>query len=771
LEVIKLKPIEIIKQKVKTPSSEGKQMRGLIVKVSNEGNLIYLYVRGEDGKKYKLTITDFKPYFYVEDPSGSYTSIDGKRLRRIKVDRPGDVPEVRSQFSKHYEADIRYTQRFLIDTGLYSGVEFPTSNTISYQLLRPCESTAKPVLAYFDIEAATYDTNSPIICFTLYLPKSNKFVSGVWREDLKKYHERVDNWHIFYYNNEKDLLLLFLKCVQAINFDILAGYNIDNYDLPHLLSRLRYHNLKLEQTFENFDIYLAYRTLFDREESYRLKDVVINEKITVPNEVEEFDEFWWEGNLKKLLEYNKKDVWWVYQLDRKHHLSEYFTMKKEISGLACYNDLHSNINVFNQHPAIDVMCLREARENNVILPSSEVREVEKYEGAFVLEPPEGVVNNVAFFDFSRYYPSIILSFNIEPIILHNYYKSHKIFSIEKYIKFAREWIIQNKPLILINVIKKLMKMRAYVETELAEEKPGTERCNRLKSMRQAVKGLINSIYGLLGYKKFRLLMPELASMVPTIGREGIRYLIRFTEGHTNFRIIYSDTDSIAVQIPFEVCEQFEQTLTREINNYFSSKYGIQTNIKMKFERYCPTVYFKTKKRYAMHVTYEDGKECDYIDFKGLEVIRRDESVFTKELLTELFEIILRQKNVDLTKWLIQKIKEFKQLPIEKIVIPQSFSKPLHQYKNKDAAVRGAIYASLHLDCNTDMSKVYMLYVKRIPGKPKTDVIAVDDTNKIPKDIIIDWQRMIERSIVGKVEDIFRNLGVPIIYHPQQTTLF
>jgi DNA polymerase elongation subunit (family B) len=155
----------------------------------------------------------------------------------------------------------------------------------------------------------------------------------------------------------------------------------------------------------------------------------------------------------------------------------------------------------------------------------------------------------------------------------------------------------------------------------------------------------------------------------------------------------------------------------------------------------------------------------------LEVIRRDESVFTKELLTELFEIILRQKNVDLTKWLIQKIKEFKQSPIEKIVIPQSFSKPLHQYKNKDAAVRGAIYASLHLDCNTDMSKVYMLYVKRIPGKPKTDVIAVDDTNKIPKDIIIDWQRMIERSIVGKVEDIFRNLGIPIIYHPQQTTLF
>ena len=86
---------------------------------------VYLYGRNEEGKK-KFSVKSFSPYLYVPleefhdsesitNEEYGYTSIYGDDLRKVFVSNPSEVPRVRSEFTKHFEADIPYARRFLID--------------------------------------------------------------------------------------------------------------------------------------------------------------------------------------------------------------------------------------------------------------------------------------------------------------------------------------------------------------------------------------------------------------------------------------------------------------------------------------------------------------------------------------------------------------------------------------------------------------------------------------------------------------------------------
>jgi DNA polymerase I len=744
-------------------------IKGEIVYINHVGRILHLYVRCTDGIKRKLTITNFYPYFYVPDTDGECMSPDGKPLKKIVVNSPGEVRIKRDEFKEHYEADIRYPQRFIIDADIYSGVAFSSEEITDFSMLRPVDVNVPLNIAYFDIEES--QRTHEIICFTLYVPKFDKYFTVVWRDDLEKKVEHIGNWSIFYLTSERELLMFFIKLAERLDFDILSGYYLTEYDYPKLMERLGAHNLRMEQAFDIFDIHKAYYIVTSgKKERYHLKDVVINEGIEeAASEVLEFDEEWWHNDLFTLLKYNKKDVEWCYKLDRKYRLFERFRMKKKIAGLAYFHDPHSNITVFAEAPAIDVLCLREAKKLGIALPSKKKHKKVKYEGAFVYLKAPGLYYEVANYDFSQYYPSIILSFNIDPLILSNYYKKYKVFSVDRYIQFAQEWVDSGNPTIYPAIVKTLQTLRRQVDEELEKVIPGTKEYEDLTSYKQAVKGLVNSTYGVLGYEGFRWYCPELAGMVTGLGREGIMYLKDAVKKEYDLDVIYCDTDSLFLQIPFDEATEFSQVLTDLVNQYFEERYGVKTQIKMKFEKFCQSIFFEAKKHYSAWITFADGKQCDYIDIKGSEAIRRDESKFTRDMMKEFYELLLKKKNFNPSKWLTKKIVEFKKSPLEDIVIPETLRKNLSEYKQRDATVRGAIYANKYLGCNITKGRVYMLYVKGIPGYPPTDVIAVDDVSKIPENVIIDWKRMIERSITSKIEKRFAILGVGLNYG--QSTLF
>ncbi|KUK98486.1 MAG: DNA polymerase, partial [Methanoculleus marisnigri] len=108
--------------------------------VGGEIPVIHIFGRDTSGRAVKIDVTGFRPYFYVPaglvegrslpqevdlEPGTTYRSIRGEPLRRLYTRRPSDVRNVRDMFSQHYEADIPFATRFMIDCGLSAGVELP----------------------------------------------------------------------------------------------------------------------------------------------------------------------------------------------------------------------------------------------------------------------------------------------------------------------------------------------------------------------------------------------------------------------------------------------------------------------------------------------------------------------------------------------------------------------------------------------------------------------------------------------------------------------
>ena len=68
-------------------------------------------------------VTAAPPQVTIE-PGTTYPSIRGEPLRRLFTQRPGDVRDVRERY-RHFEADIPFATRYMIDSGLTGGVSAP----------------------------------------------------------------------------------------------------------------------------------------------------------------------------------------------------------------------------------------------------------------------------------------------------------------------------------------------------------------------------------------------------------------------------------------------------------------------------------------------------------------------------------------------------------------------------------------------------------------------------------------------------------------------
>jgi len=100
-------------------------MLARLVKVNKEGSKIILVLRDQNLQKRIVEVIDFRPYFYIPYEMGEFTSIFGEKLRKVYVKDPSEVPNERSKYSKHYEADIPYTRRFMIDLGMNDYLQIP----------------------------------------------------------------------------------------------------------------------------------------------------------------------------------------------------------------------------------------------------------------------------------------------------------------------------------------------------------------------------------------------------------------------------------------------------------------------------------------------------------------------------------------------------------------------------------------------------------------------------------------------------------------------
>ncbi len=731
-------------------------VRGLIVSSYHppRSRDIVLHVRCEDGVKRKIVIKGFKPYFFVEGGNDA-KSIFGRRLRKVVAEYPEQVRELRNEYPKTYEADVRYVLRWMIDADVFGAIEFPENEPILHvddvRAIDVDDVGVDVMISYIDIEVQPPEGGGipdsknpvhPVTAFTIATNQQNtkyQYLTALLTDEEIDHNDEF--WKIRAYDTERDLFNFIRKCFELISPDIITGWNID-FDISYLLARAKKLGLNFnlhDYGCEIFDLLHAYRRIY-RQQSYALKHVVVAEGLVKEEEVKKFSDV---SSLREVdplefARYNMNDVRYVKMIDEKHKLINYYLHLKHLVGLdRIENALYSS-------SLIDALILREAKKRGVVLPSKaeEKSAEESYEGAFVFVKGAGVFENVACFDFSSYYPTIITTLNLSPEVRGS---------------DAHEGIIPA-------ITHKFLREKERITKLMKSVERGSEQYFKYYELRQAVKGIVNAVYGVMGYKGFRLYDVDVASEVTKAGREGIKAVIEFAS-KKGFDALYSDTDSIFIQIPSEKCEEFAEEATAYINKIFNCN---ERRFALEFDKYFARIFFKgVKKRYVARVVWDGGKECDYILIRGFESVRTDTPRYTKTLMEDIFRIILYSKDRrnmmrELKEYVEERIKNFRRASLEEVAIPTRLTKSPDQYKTLSANLRGILNARKILNINGNESDRWLLLWVRSVNKHPCDVICLPqgfDFSKV--DIVIDWKKMEDRCIMKKVSEIFTPLGLGI----------
>ena len=312
--------------------------------------------------------------------------------------------------------------------------------------------------------------------------------------------------------------------------------------------------------------------------------------------------------------------------------------------------------------SFDFLYLSELQRQDIVAPtvrSDDSRVFAAQQGGHVLEPVTGLHRNVWVFDFKSLYPSIIRTFNIDPVSYVARPASGADLIETPGGAFRRE------PAILPRLLDELFPRRE------AAKKAGDEVASH------AIKILMNSFYGVLGTPACRFYNPALANSITGMGREMLLWSKRWFEA-AGFRVLYGDTDSLFVhsgsEDPGRAREQgreLAKLLNRDIARHIEERWRVPSRLELEFEK----LYLKLFLPWARHSTRGASKryagllregEHDTVEFVGMEVVRRDWTALAKQVQRELFERLFADQPVE--QYLAQVVQQVRKGELDEALV-------------------------------------------------------------------------------------------------------
>ncbi|WP_214021692.1 DNA-directed DNA polymerase [Methanoculleus sp.] len=776
--------------------------------VGAEVPVIHVFGRDIAGRAVRIDVTGFRPYFYAPadqvdgrslpqvvelEPGATYPSILGEPLRRLYTRRPGDVRDARDLFRQHYEADIPFATRFMIDCGLRAGVELPAgASVIDYRELAPSDVAAPARTCIMDIECVDEQgfpepERDPIICVTCWDSFDGDYTTLFWQPggvpgdapelSLHEQHRVVR------YPDEVSMLRGLIAYVRERDPDILSGWNFVEFDIPYILKRMATLGLRGEdlarlpgQTERNavrgravFDLLSAYRKMHQaQKESYRL-DAIAGEELGVTKvRYSGTITSLWRSDPARLVEYNCRDVELCVGIDKKNSIIEFY---REIARyVGCPLD-----RTLNSSNVIDIYVLRKA-SGKFVLPSKGLAAGDEFEGATVFEPATGLRENVVVLDLKSLYPMAMMTINASPETKN----PDGELRAPNGIRFSRE-----PDGLTRSILAELLDERDERKHLRNRYAFGSPEYVLYDLQQNVLKVIMNSYYGVSGYTRFRLYDREIGSAVTSVGRAIIRHTRDIITG-LGYQVLYGDTDSCMVQVPPGDLEEtiararaIEARLNASYGDFARTELGADTHyFSIKFEKvYRRFFQAGKKKRYAGHLVWKEGEDVDEVDVVGFEIRRSDSPQITREVQRAVIEMILRgDAFADVQAYLRDVIRKYRrgEYSLDEAGIPGGIGKSLESYENDDAHIRGAKYSNKYL--GTDFkrgSKPKRVYIKTVTAKyPRTDVVCFEYADQVPPEFVVDWETMLEKTLKGPISRIIEPLGWD--WHdvdPSRTTLF
>ena len=661
--------------------------------------VIELFGKTRDRKSITILAYGFRPYLFAVDPkpdldqqmkddpeviSAEHDTLLYKSemhdVLKVTIKSPWKISEFKNRFQrkgyKVLSADISFQHRFFYDKDMGACIRV-TGEPID----RPYYTDLVIKMDSFE-NIDPFDPGLKILSFDIENSVEHEFIYVIC-STIKDGDEMRNGPAIS--GNETEIIDGFAKLIREEDPDVITGYNIDNYDIRKIMERSKARRMKdalpwgrdgsqpklISDRFWRVKGRLVCDAWWAVKKQLRPKQETLNavsmmllgeQKLDVDPKYMDSE---WANNREKVIEYCFKDSELALRI-----LLEVDTVRKDMDLAAVSKLTIEDVMTSGSSQLSDSLLIRAADRNKVAVPmmGARIAGADQIEGGYVHSMTPGLYHWVCVEDFKSMYPSLIIAKNI---CFTTLCEDGEIISPSG----ARFMSKERREGLLPRILEDLMAERDRIK-KLMKQTTDPHEHNYLDGLQAAVKVLMNTFYGVFASTFYRFTDKSIGAAITSFARANTIGIINQVESE-GIHVIYSDTDSIFMQSPennLEGSVAFGQKMAER----FSVDGGT-----LEFEKLLePMFTHGMKKRYVGKIVWPQA--TDELLVRGYEIRRSDSFDLQSKMLTELFEMILEEKNdeaLTMVKTAIQDVKNGN-VDISELVISKS-CKGLDAYENPD----------------------------------------------------------------------------------------
>jgi DNA polymerase II len=642
--------------------------------------VVHLYGRLEDGRPFLVRDSRQVPRFYVASADAprarglgarplapeDKVTLDGRPVCRVEVSEPADAPLLRDRLTRAgigcHEADVRFAMRYLIDRGVrgalaIEGTPREEGGLVVFDDPEVASADWTPALRALSIDIETDPQARRLLSIALHGCGASRVL--LWSKPGDAPPPDAEA-----FPTERELLQAFVRAVRELDPDVITGWNVIDFDLAVLLRVAWRVGVTLELGHGAGGLRLRtdggprgqqqaavpgrvvldgirlLRGAFIRMEDFGLDAVaktVLGEGKTIDGarhtgkeRALEVLRLYREDRARFVL-YNRTDARLALEILERLRVLELAVERSLLTGMPL-DRVGSSIAAF------DFRYLAELGARGVVAPSVGTSETagEPQTGGYVMEPLPGLHQQVAVLDFRSLYPTVIRTFQIDPLNLRRDGVRADDLVAPNGAAFARARGI------LPGLLDDLMPRRE--EARRAGD--------RVKS--HAIKILMNSFYGVLGTPACRFYDPRLANAITGFGQELLLWCRARIEAEGR-RVLYGDTDSLFVETGATDAAgararaaRLTEDLNRELSRHVQERWGVTSRLDLVFDRlylklFLPAMRGGTGGARKRYVGLQDDGE---VAFTGMEAVRGDWTALAREVQRALYARLFADEPVE-----------------------------------------------------------------------------------------------------------------------------
>ncbi len=659
--------------------------------------VLYLVGRLSDGRTFAAMEGRYRPWFCVrrseaeaarriaelseaaEWGEAGLSTMDGEPCLRASFATAEARQKAREALAaaglRTYEADLRVADQFRLERRIHGSLRlrgpYRAGRHVDLVFLDPEVEPAewRPKLSVLSIDIETEVKEGAVLA--VGLSHRNPFRED--REEVLYAGGRLKPGQahdsaIRVFATEAELLAAFARRLRELDPDVITGWNVVDFDLRALAERFRAHGLPfgLGRSDEEaaylpanagrasravvpgrqvWDAVRIVRAAPEHYEDYTLETVAetvlgYGKRLQLAEGERRLEAI---GRLaredpEEFCRYCLQDARLVQEIFDKTGLIELTLRRCQLTGVA--PDL-----AWTSIPAFEHLYIEAMHERGVVAPTAGVDPLplEGAPGGGILTPRPGVYDRVLLFDFQSLYPTIMRSFNLDPL---SYVRPGQPAEGEDLIEAPNGARFRREPAILPALLDRFFESRRQAR----------ERGDPVASF--VYKIIMNSFYGVLGAAGCRFAGSQLAGAITSFGQHILTWCRDYLESGGR-QVIYGDTDSLFVLAPEASGEALAAEVNASLARYLDERWRVESRLLLEFEKVYERFFLppmrgeelgakgRAKSYAGLEAMPPGAQEAaayrQRIEVKGMEAVRRDWTDLAHEFQLRLLELLFRRE--------------------------------------------------------------------------------------------------------------------------------